>query len=68
MGVAAGLCASQGMDDARTAGTFTCRILCSGAIHFSEDAPLLKKLSCRAPSQMTQGKFYSSTAAVNAHA
>ena len=48
--------ASHGMFDARTAGTFTRLTLCSGAIHISDEAPLLKKLSytgdfpCKSPS------------------
>lgn len=41
--------ASQGIVDARTAGTFTCLTLCSGAIHSSDEAPLLKKFSCTGP-------------------
>lgn len=38
--------ASHGMCDARTAGTLIRLTLCSGAIHPSDTAPLLKKLSC----------------------
>ena len=38
--------ACHGMCEARTAGTFTCLTLCSGATHISDEAPLLKKLSC----------------------
>ena len=38
--------ASHGMCDARTAGMLTCLTLCSGATHISDEAPLLKKLSC----------------------
>ena len=37
--------ASHGMFDAWTAGTFTRLTLRSGAIHISDEAPLLKKLS-----------------------
>ena len=40
--------ASHGMCEARTAGMLICRILRSGAIHSSDEAPLLKKLSCTA--------------------
>ncbi len=40
--------ASHGMCEARTAGTLICLILRSGAIHSSDEAPLLKKLSCTA--------------------
>ena len=40
--------ASHGMCEARTAGTLMCLILRSGAIHSSDAAPLLKKLSCTA--------------------
>lgn len=35
------------MDDWCTEGACICLILCSGAIHLSDAAPLLKKLSCR---------------------
>ncbi len=40
--------ASHGMCEARTAGTLICLTLRSGAIHSSDAAPLLKKLSCTA--------------------